>query len=288
LPMDTRDRAVAATVISSFLWGSSFVVAGYGIDKADPMLFLLLRFLIATPIVILVWPFKRALRSRIIWILAAFNATAFVMQYIALGWTSATNVALLISMDLVFVSAASVYFLSERPTWKLGVSLSLGMVGVFLVEYGAGPLDFSSKTLWGDMLSIGAALSWTVYIILSKKALSGENDMSAEELTAGVCIATTVPLLFVLPFVKFSGSTDWTSVLLLSAYLAVFTTILAYVLWYRGLKHLPASTTSIILLLEIAFAAILAYVFLGERVGIATIAGGIMICAAALLAVAGK
>jgi drug/metabolite transporter (DMT)-like permease len=286
--MDTRNRAVAATVVSSFLWGSSFVVAGYGIGMADPMLFLLLRFLIATPIVVLVWPFRRALKSRIIWILAAFNAAAFVMQYIALGWTSATNVALLISMDLVFVSAASVYFLSEKATWRLGVSLSLGMAGVFLVEYGAGPIDISSEALWGDLLSLGAALSWTVYIILSKKALSGENDLSAEELTAGVCIATTVPLLFVLPFVSFSGGTDWTSVLMLSAYLAVFTTILAYVLWYRGLKHLPASTTSIILLLEIAFAAILAYIFLGERVGPFTIVGGAMICAAALLAVTGK
>ncbi|MFH0815479.1 MAG: DMT family transporter [Methanobacteriota archaeon] len=286
--MDTRDRAVAATVVSSFLWGSSFVVAGYGVGIADPMLFLLLRFLIATPIVMAVWPYRRALRSRIIWTLAAFNAAAFVMQYVALGWTTATNVALLISMDLVFVSAASVYFLSEKATWRLGVSLSLGLAGVFLVEYGAGTISVSSEALWGDLLSLGAALSWTVYIILSKKALSGENDMSAEELTAGVCIATTVPLLFVLPFVSVSGSVDWACLLLLSAYLAVFTTILAYVLWYKGLKHLPASTTSIILLLEIAFAAVLAYIVLGERVGPFTVVGGVLICAAALLTVTGK
>jgi drug/metabolite transporter (DMT)-like permease len=197
-------------------------------------------------------------------------------------------VAILLSTDLVFVSAASVYFLSERATRRLGVSLSLGMAGVILIEFGAGPVDISSETLMGDLLSLGAALSWTVYIILSKKALSGETDLSAEELTAGVCIATTVPLLFVLPFVSFSGVVDWAGVLLLSAYLAVFTTVLAYVLWYRGLKHLPASTTSIILLMEIAFAAILAYVFLGERVGPFTICGGIMICAAAFLTVAGK
>jgi len=286
--MDTRNSAVAATAVSSFLWGSSFVVAGYGIDKADPMLFLLLRFLIATPIVVMIWPFKRALRSRIIWILAAFNAAGFVMQYIALGMTSATNVAILLSMDLLFVSVASVYFLAEKATWRLGVSLSLGMAGVYLIEYGAGPINISSETLWGDLLSLGAALSWTVYIILSKKALSGETDMSAEELTAGVCVATTVPLLFVLPFVNFSGDTDWATVLLLSAYLAVFTTIIAYILWYRGLKHLPASTTSIILLLEIAFAAVLAYVFLGERVGPFTVVGGMMICGAALLVVTGK
>jgi drug/metabolite transporter (DMT)-like permease len=287
--MDARDRAVALTIISSFLWGSSFVVAGYGIGLADPMLFLVMRFAVAAPIAALIWPWRRALRSRIIWALAAFNAAAFVMQYMALGWTSATNVALLISMDLVFVGAASVRFLGEKPTWRLGAALSMGLAGAAIIECGTGSIDMSTESLKGDLLAIGAALSWTAYIILSKKALSGEKPLSAEELTAGVCIATTVPLLFLLPFAGAPhAGLDWMKLLALSSYLAIFTTILAYVLWYKGLEALPASKTSVLLLLEIGFAALLAYAILGERVGIPTLAGGALICAAAFLAVTGK
>jgi drug/metabolite transporter (DMT)-like permease len=286
--MDARNKAIALTLLSSLLWGSSFVVAGYGIDKADPVVFLVLRFVIAAPIAALVWPWRRALRNRTVWTLAAFNAAAFVLQYAALGYTSVTNVALLISMDLVFVSAASVHFLGERATWRLGASLGLGLAGVAVVELGYGGFDLSERALWGDMLALGAAVSWTVYIVLSKKALSGADPLSAEELTAGVCMATTLPLLFLLPFADFSHSTDWPTVLALSAYLAMFTTILAYVLWYKGLEKLPASTTSVLLLMEIGFAAVLAFVFLGDRVGAWTVVGGVLICSAAVLAATGK
>jgi drug/metabolite transporter (DMT)-like permease len=284
--MDKRERAVAFTLASSFLWGSSFVVVGYGVGVVDPMLFLALRFAIAVPIAIVVWPFRRAIRNRTVWLLGAFNAAAFVLQYAALGLTSATNVALLISMDLVFVGLAAVYFLGEKATWRLAAYLGAGLSGAMLVE--AGSAGISVQNLMGDMMALGAAVSWAAYIILSKKALTGEGALSAEELTAGVCIATTVPLLAMTPFFGSTGGINWLTALVLSSYLAIFTTVLAYVLWYKGLESLPASTTSILLMTSVAFSAVLAYVFLDERPGPWTLVGGALIGLAALLAATGK
>jgi drug/metabolite transporter (DMT)-like permease len=287
--MDSKGRAVGLTLLSSFFWGSSFVVAGYGVDLADPMLFLMMRFLIAAPLVLLVFPLLRiplgaVMRNRTIWLLGLLNAAAFVMQYVALVWTTATNVALLISTDLILVGIASVAFLGERPTWLLGAAVLMGFTGVAIVEWESGGMDLSATSLRGDLLALGAAFCWTVYIVISKKVLSGKGAMSAEQLTGGVCASTTVVLLATLPFMKFTGSRDLPIVLGLAVYLALFATILAYLLWYKGLAVLSATTTSVILLLEIAFAAILAYAFLGERVGLATVLGGAMICAAAFLA----
>jgi len=58
----------------------------------------------------------------------------------------------------------------------------------------------------------------------------------------------------------------------------------AYLLWYKGLKELTAMVTSVLLLLEIASAAILSYIFLGDQFGLGTIIGGIVICISAFLA----
>lgn len=287
--MDEKRAAVGAVLLSSFFWGSSFAVASASVDFASPVFSLLLRFFIAAPLAIGVMlflkiPLRATLTDSTVWVLGILNAAAFMMQYGALVWTSATNVALLISMDLIFVGVGAAIILGETVTWRLGVSVFLGLVGVVLVETGMGSASVSFESLKGDLLALGAGLTWTAYILLSKKSLSEGNKMSAEQLTVGVCVSTTVPLMFLIPFANVGETTNWPLVLMFATYLAVFTTILSYFLWYKGLKVLPATVTSVLLLLEIAFAAILAYVFLGERVGLGTIIGGTLICTAAVMA----
>jgi len=289
--MDARGRAVAATLLSSFFWGSSFPVISYGVKLADPVLFLFLRFLFAMPMAIVVMfllkmRFRRVLGSHRMWTLGALNAVAFMMQYLAQAWTTATNTALLVNMYIIFVGIGSVMFLKERFTWKLGLAICIGFLGVFLIETNAGTVGFSSRSLSGDLLALCAGIVWCVYIISSKILLSKKKKkerFTPEELTCGVCITTQIPLLFLLPFLRFDVGIDLVRVVPLALYLAAFTTLLAYLLWYKGLSELSAIMTSILLMMEIAFAAIISYLWLGERFGLWTIVGGLFICMAAAL-----
>ena len=290
--MDLKTRATVATLVSSFFWGSSFPVIGYGVKFINPFLFLFLRFLIAVPVALVVFialkkPLLPALRSGTVWFLGALNALAFVLQYAAQGWTSATNVALFINLYIIFVAVGSVTFLKERPSWPLGVAIGLGFVGVYLVETNAGTASISFETVKGDIFALIAGLVWSVYIILSKMILSvGEKKdrLSPEQLTGGVCITTLVPLSFVLPLVIQGPIEQYPIVIGLAIYLAVFTTILAYLLWYNGLKELSAIATQVLVLLEVAFAAIISFVVFKDRFGPGTVLGGLIICIAAFLA----
>jgi drug/metabolite transporter (DMT)-like permease len=290
--MEPKTRATVATLVSSFFWGSSFPVIGYGVKFINPFLFLFLRFLIAVPVALIVFtalkkPLLPALRSGTVWFLGALNALAFVLQYAAQGWTSATNVALFINLYIIFVAIGSVTFLKERLSWPLGVAIGLGFVGVYLVETNAGTASISIETLKGDVFALIAGLVWSVYIILSKMMLSaGERSgrLSPEQLTGGVCITTLVPLTFVLPLTVQGPVAQFPIVIGLATYLAIFTTILAYLLWYNGLKELSAIVTQVLVLLEVAFAAIISFVVFKDRFGPGTVLGGIIICIAAFLA----
>jgi drug/metabolite transporter (DMT)-like permease len=290
--MDAKNRAVAATLLSSLFWGSSFPVIAYGVTLASPTLFLFLRFLMAAPIALIMMTIlkidlRAPLRSGSVWLLGILNALAFIMQYIAQAWTGATNVALFINLYLVFVGIESVLFLKERFTWKLGAALGLGFFGVFLVETNAGQALVSYGTLRGDLLALCAGLIWSAYIILSKIVLTKKspmNGLSPEQLTGGVCVTTLVPIFLIVPFTNLGNIGNLSLIISLAAYLSIFTTIIAYLLWYKGLKELSAMVTSVLLLLEIIFAAILSYIFLGDQFGPGTIIGGIIICISAFLA----
>lgn len=289
--MNAKGRGVAATLLSSLFWGSSFPVIGYGVKLADPVLFLFLRFMLAAPLglavmAVLKLRIGRVLGSRQVWLLGALNAIAFMMQYIAQAWTTATNTALMINLYLVFVGVGSVVFLKERFGWKLAAALCIGFIGVFLIEFDAGNFSLSSKSLAGDLLALFAGLVWSAYIILSKILLSRgkkKERFSPEELTCGVCFTTFMPLLFLGPFLNLSIVGPFSTVFLLALYLAIFTTIIAYLLWYKGLKELSAMMTSVLLLMEVAFAAMISYLWLGERFDLWTSLGGLMVCSAAAL-----
>lgn len=76
-------------------------------------------------------------------------------------------------------------------------------------------------------------------------------------------------------------------VALLMLYVAAVTTALAYPLYFAGVAAVRAATASVMMLLEPVSAAVLAVLFLGERLTAATVAGTVVLLGAiACLAVA--
>jgi drug/metabolite transporter (DMT)-like permease len=290
--MEVKQRAVAATLLSSLFWGSSFPVIAYGVTLANPVLFLFLRFMIAAPMALIIMTafgidLRRPLLSSAVWFLGFLNAMAFIMQYVAQTWTTATNAALFINLYIIFVGAGSVMFLKEKITWRLGAAIGLGIFGTALIETQGGTTAVSWETFRGDLLSLLAGLIWSIYIILSKVLLMRSTKTKAitpEQLTGGVCLTTLMPLFLILPFTNLGTIHNFPNLVLTATYLAIFTTILAYLLWYKGLKTLSATVTSVLVLLEVAFAAIISFIFLGDRFSTGAAFGGVIICIGAFLA----
>jgi DME family drug/metabolite transporter len=173
----------------------------------------------------------------------------------------------------------------RRPSRRWSVATGCAVIGVALL---GGMVDRADAgiSLVGIAGSLGAALSYAVYALVTKRLLEdGTSATTAIGSIFGTAALLGAPLLL---FVDLSwlGST---SGLALVAWLAVVTVALAYVLFAFGLKSLRASTVSTLTLVEPMTACLLGLLLLGERLSIPGWIGLVVLLAGvALLAVPGR
>ena len=170
----------------------------------------------------------------------------------------------------------------RRPSQRWFIATGCAVIGVALL---GGMVDRADAgiSLGGIAGSLGAALSYAVYALATKRLLEdGTSATTAIGSIFGTAALLGAPLLL---FVDLSwlGST---SGMALVVWLAVVTVALAYVLFAFGLKSLRASTVSTLTLVEPMTACLLGLLLLDERLSIPGWIGLVVLLAGvALLAV---
>lgn len=288
--MTTR-VAQSITLLAAFFWGTSFIVVEFGLELINPIWFAQFRFLIASlgalsVVVILKKHIERTfLFSSWVWLLGLFNALGFLGQFIGQTMTNATKTALLINLNLVTVAILSTLLLGEYFSRMKGFAVLLSIFGFFLLTTNGELSQLQSGEFVGDMFALAGGFAWAFYIVTNKKVvLSPKIDVVT--LTACVMLTTTVVMV---PFTLIFGGINpgvfnigvegvWYIV-----YLGIFCNVIPFTLWTFGLRHLPTTTSTIILLTEVVVAAVLAMILLHEFLTIVGIFGGILIVLAIFL-----
>ncbi len=282
--------AILATLGAGLLWGSSFSVIKIGLRSIDPYWFVFFRFLFASAIALAVTAsigklssVLALLRHPVVVLLGVTNALSFILQFKGQTMTTAANAALLINTCTIFVAIMSRFVFRERFGPLKSIAVVIGVIGVYLVTTGGRIAVQAGPGLVGDLLVLGAALFWTFFIILNKKALSGRG-VDVRSLTTAMFVATAagaLPAALVFGRGSFPGVTpQWWAV----PYTAVFCTIIPFFLWAWGLKRVSATTSSVIMLTEVVFALALAALLLGERLSGGGLVGSVLIMGAVALA----
>ena len=153
--------------ISIFLWGITFVSTKYLLRSFSPYEILLIRFFMAY---LALWgskPKKLRLSERkheIYFMLAGLSGvTAYqFMENMAISYTSASNVSVIVSICPMFTAIFLQVFLKEKhltPFFNIGFLLAI--VGVALVSFN-GVVNFHLNPK-GDFLALLAAVSWGFY-----------------------------------------------------------------------------------------------------------------------------
>jgi len=268
----TRNTARLLTLLAALMWGTSFVAIRWGLQYIPSMVFVFLRFSVATlmfiPIILLLEKneskLKDALKDRTLVFLSLFNALGFVFQFAGQELTIATNAALLVNTNAIMVAILSYIFLREKLR-------RIGILGVFLASFGTvllltqGNIGYLfTKYFIGDLLCLLSGLSWAFYIVLSKKAVISEKYHPM--LIVFVWILYTS--LFTFPLALFqiiiSGFIITKEGAMAILYTASFCTTFAFIFWYVGLQRLEATTSSVYFLIEILITAILETIIFGE------------------------
>jgi drug/metabolite transporter (DMT)-like permease len=133
----------------------------------------------------------------------------------------------------------------------------------------------------GDFLLIASGVIWAFFIIYNKDLV-----MKSDGVLQSLTWILPVTLLPMLPFVFPSANQiaalpaqAWFAII----YTAVACWIVPYYLWLEGLKHISASTSTILLLSEILVATAISYVLLNEVLTMISVAGASLIIIAIAL-----
>jgi len=170
----------------------------------------------------------------------------------------------------------------ERLTVAKAASFAVALIGVLLVLRPAAT-ELAGASLAGDLLTVTNALSYSLFLVISKRVLERVDALAA---TAVLLAFGTVGML--LPGLPALRGFDPTSVSLrtwaLGAFIVVFPTALAYLLNYWALARVQSSTVAFFIYLQPLIATTLSVAFLDDRLDGWMVAGAALVFLAVYLA----
>jgi len=257
-------------VLVSFVWAGSFIVVQITTEEIDPIDLGFLRFLVATPLMILLVALrKKSLllpKKELPWliILGLTGVTLlYLFQFLGIHFTNAPTASVLINTNVIFIALLSYLFLHETLTRKKIAGIMLSFIGVFVImlsDISKQALTFDNLFFIGGILILLSAFCWALYSFVGKRLLKTYDEFVITSYAFGF------GTLFYIPFVVLhlgqvlqqTSLNGWLAVL----YLALTCSLFGYLGWYYALKNIDASKAAVFLNL-IPFFTILMSFFLG-------------------------
>src|SRR6266542_2861203 len=177
------------------------------------------------------------------------------------------------------VAVALIAFVMGKglPGWLLGGALVAAVGGAAVVAVAGGGVDIDGT---GVLLELGSSLTFAVYLVGAAAVLKRTDSLvGAMWVAAAAAVALAVLAVATGTADAPTGWHQWAPVLGMGAFTAG-----AFATLFAGLRQLGPVRTAVLAASEPLTAAALAAIFLGERVGLGTVVGGIMILGAAVAA----
>jgi len=276
-------------VLTTLFWSGNFVLGRAVHAVFTPFTLSFWRWVVALAILLpFVWASLREQGSLVrrhgpilllLSILGVVNFNTFV--YIGLQSTTATNAVIMLSVTPVLIVALSFLLLRQTVTGWQGLGIGVSLAGV-LVIVGRGELQslLDRQFNAGDLWIVAAVTSWALYSVCLRWRPAELRPLNFQAATMLIGMAILTPLY---GWDLVQGRTVAVNAAAVGSilYLALFPSILAYIFWNRAVAELGANRAGQFLHLMPAFGAVMAMIFLGERLyafhaaGIALIALGI-------------
>lgn len=162
-----------AAFVTILIWGTTFISTKVLLRTFSPVEILFIRFVMGYLALWLVCPRSLRLtsaRQEGLYAAAGFCGVTmyYLLENIALTYTLASNVGVIISIAPFFTAILGWMFLGgERPRFRFFAGFLLAMAGISLISFGNEAALSLNPT--GDLLAVAAAVIWAVYSTLTKK-----------------------------------------------------------------------------------------------------------------------
>jgi drug/metabolite transporter (DMT)-like permease len=263
-------------------WGINFGIVKSAYQDLPPVLFAAIRFTISGILVLILtlW------REKGLWIGGKDVARVVVVGGMGIGFyqifwslglnaTSASNSALILSTQPLLGALYMDLIKKEVTETRRYPGMLLALAGVILVILKpTAHLHFSLDTLWGDLITLMAGISSTIFFSAwSKPLLKVYSPMRL----MGYCMMIGASILWIAAFfVPHSiswgqmGAKGWWSL----GYAIFFSGVLGHICWYEGIKQIGVAKSMVYLYFIPICAVLFNYFLMGEEIFFQQILGG--------------
>jgi len=266
-----------------FVWGATFALVKSALADISPLLFNLLRMLLAGLCLALLYRRHIGHIDRPALISGAITglwlATGYQFQTAGLRLTTPSKSAFITGLVVVIVPLLLVIPRlrpagTHAPRWNAYLGALLAFAGILLLTTPAhAGFDFTSINK-GDLLTLGCSIGFSFHMLALahfSPRIRFEQLAVLQISFAALFMGISLPL-FERPFLHWSPRV--VIALLIASLLA---TAVAFTVQSWAQQFIPATHTALLLTMEPVFAWLTSFVFLGERLGLRSSLGALLI-----------
>ncbi len=270
-----------AALITIVIWGTTFISTKILLIDFTPIEILFFRFLLGLLVLIIVYPKRLKLKDRkqeLTFAAAGLCGIClyYLLENIALTYTMASNIGVIISIAPFFTAVLSHIFMKteEKLKAQFFIGFFVAMVGICLISFNGRELEINPI---GDILAVAAALVWSVYSLLTRKISSyGYNTVQTTRRIFTYGIVFMLPFLFVFDFSLDIQKVVKPEYALNLIYLGIGASALCFVTWNYAVKILGAVKTSVYIYMVPVITVATSVIVLKEKITWASAIGTIL------------
>ena len=282
--LNTRLNADIALLFAAAVWGLAFVFQKSAMDHIGPLAFIAARGAIAALALapLALREHRRAPSSGDssgFWTIAVSGGAAFFvaawLQQAGIRTATVTNTGFLTALYVVITPFIAWGWSGKIPSPVVWPAVALSAVGTWLL--GGGTLAAFSQ---GDQLVALSALFWATHVVVTGRASIYGRPIAFTAVQFAVVSSLATVGCALIETTTLEGLRGAAVDI---AYVGLLSSALTFTLLTVALQHTPPSEAAVIVSMETVFAALAAYMLLGERLAPIGLAGAALILAATLL-----
>ena len=268
---DKHIKGHIAAFITIIIWGTTFISTKILLVDFKPIEILFFRFLLGLIALIIVCP--KRLKSTTAKQEITFAAAGlcgiclyYLLENIALSYTLASNVGIIISIAPFFTAILSHIFMKTEERLRINFFLGfiVAMAGILIISFNGKELEIKPI---GDILAIAAALVWAIYSLLTRKISSyGYNTIQTTKRIFAYGIVFMIPTLFFFEFNLDLARMTNIKYLFNLIFLGLGASALCFVTWNYAVKLLGAVKTSVYIYMVPVITIVASAIVLREQI----------------------
>ena len=278
----------ALLVVMSIIWGMNFAVMKYGTNVLEPFAYNGVRLVVGSIVMLGILYFRGSPQLpwkdiRSLMLLGSLGTGLYQLFFISgLAMTRAGTASLVIASSPAIIAIVGRLMGYEKVSIRAVWGIALSITGIAFVIMSSADSNEGTASVTGDLLILASVVCWSFYTHLMRPFTQRIDGI---QIATWSLIGGTIPVFaLAIPAIL---RAQWHAVVPLTwgaiFYSGVGSMGIAYLFWYRGVKVIGSTRTSMFSNLQPIVALGVSWPLLGEKptliqgVGAAAVLGGLLL-----------